>query len=144
VASVPQLDVREVDRRRQQPGVQVLDVRMDSEWEAGHIAGARHLPLGSNMPGQLDELHLAPTRPVIVVCGSGYRSSIAGSLLQQRGYQEVWNTLGGITAWQEAGLPTVRTEAALGGVGDSPSDVEAARDATMGPRQAVGRIGVTP
>ncbi|HEY8743455.1 MAG TPA: rhodanese-like domain-containing protein, partial [Chloroflexota bacterium] len=110
VASVPQLAVREVDIRRQQPGVQVLDVRLDSEWEAGHIAGARHLPLGSNMPGQLDDLHLDPTRPLIAVCGSGYRSSIASSLLQQRGYQEIWNTLGGMTAWQEAGLPTVRTE----------------------------------
>jgi hydroxyacylglutathione hydrolase len=110
VASVPQLDVREVDRRRQQPGVQVLDVRMDSEWEAGHIPGARHLPLGSNMPEQLDELHLDPSRPLIAVCGSGYRSSIAGSLLQQRGYQEVWNALGGMTAWQEAGLPMVQRE----------------------------------
>jgi 3-mercaptopyruvate sulfurtransferase SseA len=62
------------------------------------------------MPAQLDDLHLDPTRPVIVVCGSGYRSSITSSLLQQRGYQEVWNTLGGMTAWQEAGLPTVRPQ----------------------------------
>ena len=45
---------------------------------------------------------------LIVVCGSGYRSSITSSLLQQRGYQEVWNTLGGMTAWQEAGLPMVQ------------------------------------
>lgn len=110
VARVLQLDVREVDQRRRQPGVQVLDVRMVSEWEEGHIAGARHLPLGSAMPDKLDELALDRVRPVIVVCGSGYRSSIATSLLRQRGFQEVWNTLGGMTAWQEAGLPTVRPE----------------------------------
>lgn len=106
VARVPQLDVQEVERRRRQPGVQLLDVRMDSEWDAGHIPGAEHLPLGSAMPAQLDGLPLDPERPVIVVCGSGYRSSIATSLLQQRGFREVWNTLGGMTAWKEAGLPT--------------------------------------
>jgi 3-mercaptopyruvate sulfurtransferase SseA len=42
---------------------------------------------------------------VAVLCGSGYRSSIGASLLQQRGFREVWNVLGGMTAWREAGLP---------------------------------------
>ncbi|MGI8915307.1 MAG: rhodanese-like domain-containing protein [Chloroflexota bacterium] len=123
VASVPQLDVHEVDRRRRQPGVEVLDVRMDSEWQEGHIAGAHHLPLGSNLPAHLGDLHLDPTRPLIVVCGSGYRSSIATSLLQQRGYQQVWNTLGGMTAWQEAGLPTVRPDETAARTGSDVKDV---------------------
>ena len=56
---------------------------------------------------------------LIVVCGSGYRSSITSSLLQQRGYQEVWNTLGGMTAWQEAGLPMVQPEQEAGAASET-------------------------
>jgi len=110
VRRVPQLDVREVDERRRLPGVQVLDVRMASEWQDGHIPGALHLPLGSAMPGELDRLALDRAHLVVVVCGSGYRSSIATSLLQQRGFGDVLNTLGGMAAWNDAHLPTERPE----------------------------------
>jgi hydroxyacylglutathione hydrolase len=79
---------------------------MGSEWAEGHIERAVHLPLG-DLPRALDTLPLDRTRPVAVVCGSGYRSSIATSLLKGHGVATVWNVLGGMTAWKEAGYPTV-------------------------------------
>ena len=45
-------------------------------------------------------------RPVAVVCGSGYRSSVSSSLLASRGYKNIANVLGGMSAWKRAGLPT--------------------------------------
>ncbi len=62
------------------------------------------LPNGLVRP---DHFGLNPERPVAAVCGSGYRSSIATSLLKERGFKEAWNIVGGMTAWKEAGLPTV-------------------------------------
>jgi hydroxyacylglutathione hydrolase len=106
VERVRQLGVRELETLRQQdPDLQVLDVRMSSEWRDGYVPGAAHLPLGSDLPARLDAVGLDTQRPVAVVCGSGYRSSVATSLLKQRGFGTVLNTLGGMTAWQAAGLP---------------------------------------
>jgi hydroxyacylglutathione hydrolase len=114
VARVEQLSVHELQRRlAERPDVQVLDVRMDSEWAEGHIERAVHAPLG-DLPGLLDGLPLDRGRAVAAVCGSGYRSSIATSLLKQQGFETVWNTLGGMTAWKEVGLPTVKGEKAAG------------------------------
>ncbi|HLI27122.1 MAG TPA: rhodanese-like domain-containing protein [Chloroflexota bacterium] len=107
VERVEQLSVHELRQRLlADPAVQVLDVRMASEWAEGRIERAVHLPLG-DLPRGLDALPLDRTRPVAVVCGSGYRSSIATSLLKGRGFTTVWNVLGGMTAWKEAGYPLV-------------------------------------
>lgn len=115
VARVEQVSVHELERRRADPNLQVLDVRMDSEWRAGHVPGAVHAPLGSQLPGALDQISLDPARPVAVVCGSGYRSSIATSLLEQQGFTTILNTLGGMTAWKEAGLPLEQPDARADG-----------------------------
>ena len=66
---------------------------------AGHIEGARHLPL-SSFARQLPDL--PNDRPIALICGSGYRSSIATSLLQARGHQQVANVTGGMTAFTES------------------------------------------
>ncbi|MBI2755616.1 MAG: MBL fold metallo-hydrolase [Chloroflexi bacterium] len=106
VERIAELSVHDLEHRRATDSIlQVLDVRTDDEWASGHIPGARHLPLGSELPAQLAVVGLDPRQPVAVVCGSGYRSSIATSLLQQRGFQSVLNTLGGMAAWRLAGLP---------------------------------------
>ncbi len=82
----------------------ILDVRSQAEWDKGHIDGAQHLMLG-NLPHQLDAV---PTdRPVIVVCGSGYRSSIAASLLERSGVDQVSSLHGGMAAWLKQSLPIV-------------------------------------
>jgi hydroxyacylglutathione hydrolase len=111
VERVEQLSVHELYRRLvENAAVQVLDVRMDSEWQEGHIEDALHQMLG-DLPTRLDSLGLQPARPVAVVCGSGYRSSIATSLLKRHGFRAVWDVLGGMTAWSEAGYPVVEDEA---------------------------------
>jgi hydroxyacylglutathione hydrolase len=83
----------------------VLDVRTGSEWESGHIEGAHHIH-----GGKLAELYaeVPHDRPVAVVCGSGYRASIASSFLMREGYRDLANVLGGMSAWKAAGLPMVQ------------------------------------
>lgn len=75
----------------------VLDVRTDGEWEAGHIEGAIHVPL-NQLAARMDEV---PSGPIAVICGTGYRSSIACSLLQ-RGGRRARNVAGGWEAWERA------------------------------------------
>ena len=77
---------------------QVLDMRTPVEWESGHIEGARHLPL-PKLVGSLSQL--AKDKPLAVICGSGYRSSLAASLLFARGFTRVQNVMGGMDAYQE-------------------------------------------
>lgn len=82
----------------------VLDVRTESEWNAGHIDGALHIH-GGTLQDRFAEV--PRDKPVTVVCGSGYRASIAASFLQREGYEDVRNVLGGMPAWKAANLPTV-------------------------------------
>jgi hydroxyacylglutathione hydrolase len=100
---LPQISVEALSGRLQGPGLQVLDVRREPEWEAGHIAGASWWPL--------DNFKVAPPEidrniPVAVHCQGGYRSMIACSLLQRAGFRSVINVVGGFDAWQEAKLPS--------------------------------------
>jgi hydroxyacylglutathione hydrolase len=108
LARIEQIDVHELDRRRQAtPDLQIIDVRMEGEWQSGHIPGARFLPL-TDIPSRVSEID--PARPTAVICGSGYRSSIASAFLERRGVRQIANVLGGMTAWNEADLPTVQGE----------------------------------
>jgi len=81
--------------------LKILDVRDQSEWEEGHIKGARHIPYYFLLQ-HLQELH--NTQPLAVICASGQRSSIACSLLQKHGFTQLFNVVGGMDAWYEAGL----------------------------------------
>jgi len=80
--------------------VHVLDVRRQSEWDGGHIDGAQHLPLRE----LADRLTEVPDTPIFVHCGSGYRASIAGSLLDRAG-KTVTVVDGNFTEAEPAGLP---------------------------------------
>jgi hydroxyacylglutathione hydrolase len=79
----------------------IVDVRGQTEWEEGHIPGAKHAFLG-DLLANLDDVML--TTPIVTMCGSGSRSAIAASLLQAAGFVDVANLKGGIEAWREAGL----------------------------------------
>ena len=83
-------------------GRRVLDVRRALEWEEGHVPGATHIPL-AELPNRAAELDRAAEWAVI--CASGYRSSIAGSVLERAGFTRVANTVGGMAAYRAAGLP---------------------------------------
>lgn len=102
LAPVPQLSPAALAASVAAGDVDVLDVRHDPEWAAGHIAGATHIPLG-----HLEErLADVPTgKPLAVHCQGGTRSAIAVSLLRRLGRSDVSNLPGGFAAWRAAGLP---------------------------------------
>ncbi len=79
-----------------------LDVRAPGERQRTHVAASVSLPL-NHLADHLAEL--PRDRPLLVYCAGGYRSSIAASLLQQRGFTNVAEIAGGITAWEAAHLP---------------------------------------
>lgn len=105
LAPIPQISAPELRESLAQNRVQVLDVRREPEWKAGHIANARLFPL-DRFSAQLP----APdkTLPLVVHCKSGYRSMIACSLLKKAGYESVTNLAGGFDAWELAKLPISR------------------------------------
>ncbi|MDQ1280397.1 MAG: hydroxyacylglutathione hydrolase [Thermoproteota archaeon] len=83
----------------------VLDVRTEEEWEEGHIEGAIHIYVG-HLPEHIKEF--SKDEPIAVICSIGNRSSIGASILRREGYFEVYNVLGGMTAWKNAGYLTIR------------------------------------
>ena len=103
---MPQASIWDLHHHLQQnPDLEVLDVRQPGEWAAGHIRNARFIT-GSELSRRLDEV--SRNRQVAVICGSGYRSAVAVSLLQHHGYKDVINILGGMSAWKAAELPIVQ------------------------------------
>jgi hydroxyacylglutathione hydrolase len=83
---------------------QILDVRSRNEWVNGHIEGARHIPLGQ-LRQQIGGIE--KDTDLITVCGSGYRSSIAASILQAEGFTHVSSMNGGMAAWNRQQLPLI-------------------------------------
>jgi hydroxyacylglutathione hydrolase len=97
-ARIERLGVDELrERRAEDPGVQVLDVRERSEWDAGHVADSAHRPYHDihALPDDID-----PERPVAAVCASGQRAATAASLLERHGAREVIHVVdGGVPVW---------------------------------------------
>ena len=82
---------------------QIVDVRRDGEWSAGHIGGAFHAPL------HVLEDHAAyldPDRRTYVICGGGYRSVMGAGILRELGVRDVVDVKGGMAEWKTQGLPT--------------------------------------
>ncbi len=82
----------------------MLDVREQSEWNDGHIAKARHIPLGK-LKDRLSELEKFKGKPIVAVCRSGNRSGSACGILKKAGFENLHNLAGGMQAWEQAGLP---------------------------------------
>jgi glyoxylase-like metal-dependent hydrolase (beta-lactamase superfamily II)/rhodanese-related sulfurtransferase len=85
-------------------GRRILDVRRAPEWQAFHLEGATHIPL-AQLERRLAELDRAADW--LVVCASGFRSSIATSVLERAKFERVANAVGGMEAYRRAGLPVV-------------------------------------
>ena len=79
-----------------------IDVRTPHERDQKHIAGSLGIPL-NHLTENLEKL--PKDRPLLVYCAGGYRSSIAASLLQRRGFHRVSEIAGGIVGWEAAKLP---------------------------------------
>jgi rhodanese-related sulfurtransferase len=82
----------------------LIDVREDSEWVAGHAAGAVHLGKGIIERDIESKIPDKGTR-LVLYCGGGFRSALAGDALQQMGYTDVISLDGGWRAYQGSGLP---------------------------------------
>jgi hydroxyacylglutathione hydrolase/adenylyltransferase/sulfurtransferase len=99
----PEIEVppKRVAEMLQAGEIELVDVREPYEWEAGHIAGARHIELerlasrAENIPKQ---------RPVVFQCRLGSRSAMAAQAFRQAGW-DAHSMEGGLTAWDEQGLP---------------------------------------
>ncbi len=98
----PEIDVTTTAALKNNPDVVLIDVREQSEYDAGHIPGVTLIPLGQ-VPDRMSEIPKDKT--VILTCRSGNRSGQATEFLRQQGYTQVHNMAGGIQAWQQAGLP---------------------------------------
>lgn len=109
LAQMPQATVEELRKRLDAGDVQVLDVRRQGEWDAGHIEGAGFYPL-DRFKAALPSLQKGA--PVAVHCKGGYRSMIAASLLQRAGHNVI-NVIGGFDAWEKEKLP-IASGAAVG------------------------------
>ena len=109
LADLPQMTVQELHARLKDRDLQVLDVRRQGEWDAGHIGEADWYPL-DRFKAALPELDRNTI--TAVHCKSGYRSTIAASLLQRAGYNVI-NVVGGFDAWEKEQLP-VTSGAAVG------------------------------
>lgn len=103
LATTGQVAVDELKTRlEERADLQVVDVRRFAEYANGHVPGALNIPLSKL---ETADLNLNITKPTAVICASGYRSSAATSLLERRGFTELYNVVGGTSAWMNAGFP---------------------------------------
>ncbi|HLS82504.1 MAG TPA: rhodanese-like domain-containing protein [Steroidobacter sp.] len=94
-------------------GALMLDVRGASEYEAGHIINARHIP-ASELASRADSLKKYKEKPVIVYCDAGFTSAAAARTLRSLGFTKVATLRGGLQNWRQENLPLVKTAAKKG------------------------------
>jgi len=125
-------ETREVSRDEAQKliedGAQLVDVRAEHEWDAGRIAGAKHLPLAelAERTGEIDK-----DRPVVLYCRGGNRSTMATDALADAGFDAA--KLGeGIVGWSEAGLALDPEGGYVAESGEAAAILEARKKAAQG------------
>lgn len=104
ISRVREVDVDEARRKLESGKAKLIDVREESEWEAGHARGAEHMGKGVI---ERDIEQRVPDKNVelILYCGGGFRSALSADNLQKMGYTNVASMAGGWRAWQAAGAP---------------------------------------
>jgi rhodanese-related sulfurtransferase len=104
---VRETSVDEIKRRldRGDKDFLLVDVREESEWQAGHIPGAMHLGKGI-IERDIEQKVPDPNAEIVLYCGGGFRSALAAENLQRMGYTNVLSMDGGWRGWKEAGHPT--------------------------------------
>jgi rhodanese-related sulfurtransferase len=86
-------------------GADLIDVREQHDWDAGHIAGSRVVPL-ETLRADPDAV-LARGRAIVFICAKGVRSLAAAKLADRFGYEHVYSLEGGTKGWALEGLPLV-------------------------------------
>ena len=89
---------------QQAKGALLVDVREDTEWQAGRIAGAIHLGKGV-IERDIEKAIADKNSKIILYCGGGFRSALAAESIQKMGYTDVFSMSGGWREWTTAGLP---------------------------------------
>lgn len=84
-----------------------VDCREDDEWRAGHAQGAIHIGRGV-LERDIEEEIPNKSEPIILYCGGGFRSALAGESIQKMGYTDVTSMDGGIRDWKLKGYPMVK------------------------------------
>lgn len=82
----------------------VLDVRDEGEYNNGHITNARHIS-EKQLEERIKELEKFKSKPIVVSCAMGRRSAAIAATLRKHGFADVVALRGGISAWQQAGMP---------------------------------------
>jgi rhodanese-related sulfurtransferase len=101
---VREVDVDETRRKLESGKAKLIDVREESEWEAGHARGAQHLGKGV-IERDIEERVPDKKTELILYCGGGFRSALSADNLQKMGYTNVASMAGGWRAWQAAAAP---------------------------------------
>jgi rhodanese-related sulfurtransferase len=101
---VREVDVVEARRKLESGRAKLIDVREESEWEAGHARGAMYLGKGV-IERDIEERVPDKKADLILYCGGGFRSALSADSLQKMGYANVASMAGGWRAWQAAGAP---------------------------------------
>lgn len=109
------VSVQEAKEMVEKGDVFVLDVRTPAEFNSSHIEGANLIPVSNTSGSNLSPDNLLKARinevpnnkKILVYCRTGHRSNTASSMLVNAGYSQVYNMVGGITSWIDAGYPVV-------------------------------------
>lgn len=101
---VREVNVDEARRKLESGKAKLIDVREESEWEAGHARGAQHMGKGV-IERDIEERVPDKKAELILYCGGGFRSALSADNIQKMGYTNVSSMAGGWRAWQEAGAP---------------------------------------
>jgi rhodanese-related sulfurtransferase len=105
-AGGPHVDTATATRMINREDALVVDVRDPGEFGAGHILGARNVPV--ERINEKADVGKKKDRPLIVYCDSGARAVKAAASLRAQGFSRVFTLTGGLGAWQAAGLPVER------------------------------------
>ena len=106
---IRELSVDDALRRMRDGKAKLIDIREESEWDAGHARGAIYLGKGL-IERDIEKTVPDPGSEIILYCGGGFRSVLAARALQEMGYTNVWSLAGGWRAWESGGAPVDREE----------------------------------
>ena len=101
---VPEISAAELNELMKNGGAQLIDVRTPAEFAAGHVAGARNVPINT-LKHTLPTLALDPKRPIVAICATAHRSPPAVRLLRAAGYKNAVQLKNGMLSWYAASLP---------------------------------------
>lgn len=101
---IREISVEDTRAAMKNGNARLIDVREDHEWDAAHIAGAKHLGKGI-IERDIEAFVPDKSAELILYCGGGFRAALAADVLQKMGYRNVKSMTGGWRAWLEADGP---------------------------------------